>query len=210
VTTPRFNVPDLSPEPPAGAPAPVFAGQAEDAALLHAVAVGDTDALARLYRRRGGLLFALLARVLENDAEAEDALQETFVQIWRRAADFSPLRAAPLTWMVMIARGLALDRRRARRRRGARLAAYGAEVASLEVMTHEGHAPAADAEAARAVEAALQRLPDEQRHALQLAFFRGWTHEAIARATGQPLGTVKSRIRRGLAALRQHLRRLHA
>lgn len=136
-------------------------------------------------------------------------LQETFVAIWQRAGRFDPARSAPLTWMVMLARGLALDRRRARERRRSWLGAYEAEVASLEVETRTGFADLADRESRRQVADALLRLPDEQRRALELAFFRGWTHDDIARATGEPLGTIKARIRRGLGALRQHLRHFH-
>ncbi|MFN0067734.1 MAG: sigma-70 family RNA polymerase sigma factor [Limisphaerales bacterium] len=205
MSAPRFTFPAL---PPAPAEAPPACGS-EDAALLAQVAAGQTDALKLLYDRRAGVLFALLVRILENDGEAAEVLQETFVAIWQRAGRFDADRSAPLTWMVMLARGLALDRRRARERRRGWIGAYEAEVASLEVETRTGFADLADRESRRQVADALGRLPEEQRHALELAFFRGWTHEDIARATGTPLGTIKARIRRGLGALRHHLRNFH-
>lgn len=208
MSAPRFIFPKFD------APLPAMADEAaaarhEDAALLADVAAGHADALKRLYDRRAGALFALLVRILADEAEAGEALQETFVAIWQRAGRYDAGRSAPLTWMVMLARGLALDRRRARERRRGWIGAYEAEVASLEVETRTGFADLADRESRRQVADALGRLPEEQRHALELAFFRGWTHEDIARATGTPLGTIKARIRRGLGALRHHLRNFH-
>src|SRR5690606_5068055 len=109
-------------------------------------------------------------------------------------------------WMILLARGLAVDRLRARSRRRANLAALDGELASLELE------PASDArelerdELSSVCQEALYRLPEAQAHALQLAFLRGWTHEEIARAQNEPLGTIKARIRRGLQALRQALK----
>jgi RNA polymerase sigma-70 factor (ECF subfamily) len=109
----------------------------------------------------------------------------------------------------MIARGLALDRLRARARRTASHAAYEREVASLEVEINGARQTERD-ERAAACASALNSLPEAQGRALQLAFLRGWTHEEIARAVGEPLGTVKARIRRGLLVLRKTLKDYHA
>lgn len=185
-------------------------GAAEDTRLLTAVGRGDHASLARLYERRAGALFSMLVRMLNNDGEAEECLQDTFVRIWHRAASFDPARSAPFTWMVMIARGLALSRLRSRGVALQARAAYESEIASLEIehIDPSWHPPQPELNAACG--SALRTLPDDQRHALELAFFRGWTHMEIAEATGEPLGTIKARIRRGLLALRSLLKDFHA
>lgn len=179
---------------------------AEDLRLLKQIAAGDQQAMADLYQRRATLLYSLLLRMLSDPMEAQETFQDTFVRIWRRAGSFDPGRSAPLAWMILLARGLAVDRLRARSRRRANLAALDGELASLELE------PASDArelerdELSSVCQEALYRLPEAQAHALQLAFLRGWTHEEIARAQNEPLGTIKARIRRGLQALRQALK----
>jgi len=181
----------------------------EDARLLAMVAEGDQRALAAFYHRRSRLIYSLLVRMLVNEMEAQEALQDTFMQIWRRAREYDSERAAPVGWIVMIARGLGLDRLRARSRRTAGHAAYEREVASLEVEVNGARQTERD-ELAAACASALNNMPEPQGRALQLAFLRGWTHEEIACAIGEPLGTVKARIRRGLQALRKTLRDYHA
>jgi len=181
----------------------------EDARLLANIAGKCHESLAALYQRRGGLLYSLLVRMLVSETEAQEVMQDTFVQIWRRAPQYDAQRSSPIAWMIMMARGLAVDRIRARLRRNATQKAYECEVASLAVEETTGADRAEHGELAAACAAALQRLPEPQARALQLAFLRGWTHEEIARAQGQPLGTVKARIRRGLQALRQVLKDYH-
>ncbi len=178
--------------------------------LLAEIAGGCQQALASLYRRRGGLIYSLLVQMLVSETEAQEVLQDTFVQIWRRAPKYDPRRSAPLAWMIMIARGMALDRLRARQRRTANHETYRREVASLRIEEMDGLRHTEKGELETACAAALQQLPEPQRRALQLAFLRGWTHEEIARAAGDPLGTVKARIRRGLMAMRQILREFNA
>src|SRR5437867_1636829 len=177
----------------------------EDARLLAAVAGGDQQALGVLYRRRGCLIYSLLVRMLVNEMEAQEVMQDTFIRIWQRAAQYGPGRSSPLAWMLMIARGRAFDRLRARSRQAAGRAAYEQEVASLELEINRPSRDERD-ELIEVCASALNRLPDVQARALQLAFFRGWTHQEIATAVGEPLGTVKARIRRGLLALRQALK----
>lgn len=181
----------------------------EDARLLASIAGGNQHALAALYRRRGGQLYSLLVRMLVSDMETQEVMQDTFVRIWRRAYEFDLARSSPMAWMIMIARGLALDRLRARARRSATRAAYEQEVASLAVEQVDGTRQTQRDELAAACAAALHRLPEPQSRALQLAFLRGWTHEEIASVEGEPLGTIKARIRRGLLALRQTLKDHH-
>jgi len=181
----------------------------EDTRLMAAIAGGDQHALAAFYRRRGILLYSLLVRMLTNEMEAQEVMQDTFVQLWRSAGQYDPQRSSPMAWLIMIARGLALDRLRARSRRLANHAVYEQEVASLEIEGINGSGKIERDELAGACAAALHRLPESQGRALQLAFFRGWTHEEIAAAAGEPLGTIKARIRRGLLAMRQLLRDHH-
>ncbi len=178
--------------------------------LIADVAHGRSEALAALYQRRGSSLFALLTRMLGSAQEAEELLQDAFVLIWKRAATYDPAKSSPWTWMVMLTRGLAIDRIRARARRQVHLSAYEQEVAALEVEHLTPGMPAADREVADRIAKALRHLTDPQREAIELAFFRGWSHDEISRASGQPLGTVKSHIRRGMLALRQLLKDLYA
>ena len=125
--------PSESPIPfPGVAVRPVDASDtATDARLLAELATGRSGALAELYRRRGGTMHGLLARMLGDDREAEEALQDTFVQIWRRARNYDAAKAGPFTWMVMVARGLALDRLRRR-----------ARVAAISAITDQHRSPA--------------------------------------------------------------------
>lgn len=177
----------------------------EDLRLLRRIAAGEQEAMSRLYQHRGTLLYSLLVRMLGDKMEAQEVVQDTFVRIWKRAGSYDPGRSAPLAWMILIARGLAIDRLRARSRRQASHAAFESEVASIEVERVNGFQRVERVELAGVCRAALRRLPDVQAQALQLAFLRGWTHEEIASAQNEPLGTIKARIRRGLQALRQAL-----
>jgi RNA polymerase sigma-70 factor, ECF subfamily len=178
--------------------------------LLAEIADGCQQALAALYRRRGAFIYSLLVQMLTNETEAQEVMQDTFVQIWRRAPKYDPQRSPPLAWMVMVARGVALDRLRARQRQKSKHETYRREIASLGIEEINGLRHAEMGELETACAAALQQLPEPQRRALQLAFLRGWTHEEIARAEGDPLGTVKARIRRGLMAMRQILKEYNA
>jgi RNA polymerase sigma-70 factor, ECF subfamily len=178
----------------------------EDLRLLKRIAAGDQQAVAALYQQRGTLLYSLLLRMLGDEMEAQEVMQDTFVRIWRRAASYDPARSAPLAWMILIARGLAVDRLRARGRRQTNHAAFEAEVASLEVESINSSRQMERDELSGICTAALHQLPEAQARALQLAFLRGWTHEEIAQAQNEPLGTIKARIRRGLQALRQVLK----
>jgi RNA polymerase sigma-70 factor (ECF subfamily) len=178
-----------------------------DAGLLQAIAGGDERALAALYHRRGGLVFSFLARMLGHEGEAREALQDTFIRLWRRAKEFDARRSSATAWLLLFARGLALDRLRARARHAAKLSAYEREVAVLEAgPSGGGQGGTPPDELAGACRDALKKLPADQGRALELAFFRGWTHEEIAAAQGEALGTVKARIRRGLLALRKTMK----
>jgi RNA polymerase sigma-70 factor (ECF subfamily) len=177
-----------------------------DIRLLAELAQGQAGALAELYRRRGGVLLSLLIRILGDDREAEEVLQDTFIQLWRKADQYNPAKSGPLTWMVMIARGLALDRLRRRNRLSTVLDEYRAS----QLPDADVSFPAVgEAETSERVSSAVAGLPGEQREALELAFWRGCTQEEIARVTGSPLGTVKARLRRAMMALRTKLKDRH-
>jgi RNA polymerase sigma-70 factor, ECF subfamily len=170
-----------------------------DVELLHAVSRGDEAALARLYDQYRVILFGLLVRILGSREEAEDVLQDVFIQVWRRARDFDEKRGKPFTWLVTLARSRAIDRLRllgARRR----LAESAAKNQTEEVS--DALSDAIQASQRDIVQRALAELPEEQKQALVLAYYDGLTQSEIASRLGTPLGTVKTRMRSGMAKLR--------
>jgi RNA polymerase sigma-70 factor, ECF subfamily len=182
----------------------------EDARLLCAIAEEDQRAVALLYQRRSSLVYSFLMRMLGNRAEAEEVLQDTFIRLWKRAKDYDKDRSSATAWLLMLARGLAMDKLRARARRSATVTAYEREVSSLEFEEITGSRRLENKELAEICRAALNSLPENQSRALQLAFLRGWTHEEIAQVQGEALGTVKARIHRGLIALRKTVKDYYA
>lgn len=176
--------------------------QVVDINLLRAIARRDEAALASLYDRYRLILFGLLLRIVNSREEAEDVLQEVFVQVWRRAADFDERRGKPFTWLVTLARSRAIDRLRQIGAR-ARLAVAAAQEAPPEAS--DAAQDASRSEQKEIVAEALLRLPEEQRQALLLAYFEGLTQSEIAARLGTPLGTVKTRMRSGLIKLRELL-----
>jgi len=176
--------------------------QGSDVELLHAVARGDEGALARLYDQYRVILFGLLVRILNSREEAEDVLQEVFLQVWKRAKDFDQLRGRPFTWLVTLARSRAIDRIRqlGARQRLADSAAQNASGEASDAVTDTLHS-----EQREIVARALAALPEEQRHTLNLAYFEGLTQSEIAQKLGTPLGTVKTRMRSGMIKLREVL-----
>jgi RNA polymerase sigma-70 factor (ECF subfamily) len=182
--------------------------EATERSLIARMAAGDDRALAALYDRCGTLVYSLAFSILGDAADAEEAAADTFLQAWTNAASFDPARATPAGWLTMIARTRALDRLRARRRRHAaleRAAALG-EGLALPIAVE----PAPDRKVERAdararVTRLLAELPLPQRSALELAYFGGLSHSEIAERLGEPIGTVKTRIRAGLDRLRAAL-----
>jgi RNA polymerase sigma-70 factor (ECF subfamily) len=176
--------------------------QIPDADLLRAVARGDEESLAAIYDRYRTILFGLLFRILGNRAEAEDVLQEVFVQVWQRARDFDENRGKAFTWLVTLARSRAIDR----------LRSLGSRSRTIEAATKESADAVGDAiedainnERGEVVRAALKELPEEQRAALLMAYFDGFSQSEIAERTNTPLGTVKTRMRTGMTKLREVL-----
>jgi len=174
-----------------------FEQQLQD--LLARCAAADQAALQRLYELASPVLFACLSRILRRKALAEEALQDVFVSIWQRAAQFQSSRGRAMAWMVSIARYRAIDLLRHERL---------APVPVPDLPERSDPVDASEDEwvpAPGLLERCLGLLSEQQRQCLQLAFVGGSSHEDIARATGNPLGTVKSWIRRGLQSLRQCL-----
>ncbi len=180
----------------------------DDTALLRAAAQGDEAAFAALYDRLARPIFALVVRIIGSRAEAEEVLQEAFVQVWEHAPDFRPERGTAFCWVVTIARRKAIDRLRANSRHLHRIAQAAAMSEHDEAMAPVGAAELAEDERMRAVRAALAKLGAPERKAIALAFFDGLTHEEIATALATPVGTIKARIRRGMLKLKPGLKRL--
>ena len=163
---------------------------------------GDQEAFARLFDRHSPVVLGLLVRILGSRAEAEEVLQEVFLQVWRQAGRYEPGRSTPRGWILVLARSRALDvvrSREARRRR---------ETESSDPTTHAvplGTARIEAGEDEERVQSALGLLPAEQRRCIELAFFEGLTQSQIARRLEAPLGTVKSRIHLGMHKLREAL-----
>ena len=180
--------------------------QHSDAELIRAIARGDERAFARLYDLHSPILLGLLIRILKDRAEAEDTLQEVFLQIWQRASDFDEARGRPFTWFVTIARSRAIDRLRSQKSRDR----VALETALSDVVPPRRDASddAIQSEHNEAIHRALAELPEEQRRALLLAYFEGLSQSEIAARLNEPLGTIKTRARSGLSKLRQLLQHL--
>ncbi len=167
-----------------------------DAALMARIRSGDESAMAALYDRFAPVAYGVAVRVLGDPAAAEDVLQEVFLQLWRNPQAFDARRGNLAAWLAVIARHRAIDHLR-RRRPEDDLADV---VLAVEVDLADATAHSRAMEKVRAV---LTALPAAQRSALEMAFFEGLTHSEIAARTGEPLGTVKTRIRAALMALRK-------
>jgi RNA polymerase sigma-70 factor, ECF subfamily len=201
---PYLNQGDTAPV--GAAPGMGSAVESEDEALVRRMAGGDDQALGVLYYRWHSVVHGVVSRMLRQADDVEDVVEETFWQAWRQASRFDHTRGAVQTWLLTIARSRALDRVRAlRRRREEPLEGDDGQV--LVQQAAEGD-PGQDAEASerrRIVGAALSGLPAEQREALELGYFGGLSQTEIAERTGQPLGTVKTRMRLALQKLRSQL-----
>jgi RNA polymerase sigma-70 factor (ECF subfamily) len=174
-----------------------------DGELMRRAAAGDEAAFASFYRRFAPGIYSMIHQILQDSKECEDVMQEAFVQMWKKASTYDPNRSGLFTWAVMISRNKAIDRVRSRQRRARTIEAATAESEVVTPMSVD----AADelleqSDQRKRVRAALATLSGAQRTALDLAFFGGMTQLEISTRLGEPLGTVKARIRRGLLALR--------
>ena len=167
-----------------------------DLALVRAIRAGDQGAMATLYDRYSSIVYAVALRVLQDTGAAEDVLQEIFMQLWRNPGAFDSSRGNMAAWLAVISRNRAIDALRKRR----------PESDIEDVILSVQPDLASDAERARAmdkVRGALQGMGAAQRSALEMAYFEGLSHSEIAEKTGEPLGTIKTRIRTGLLILRK-------
>jgi RNA polymerase sigma-70 factor, ECF subfamily len=167
-----------------------------DLALVTAVRSGDQSAMAALYDRYSSVVYSVALRVLQDTGAAEDVLQDIFMQLWRKPAAFDASRGNMAAWLAVIARNRAIDALRRRRPQD--------DIEDVIVSVEPDLA--SEAERSRAMEkvrGALQAMPPAQRAALEMAYFEGLTHAEIAEKTGDPLGTIKTRIRTGLLTLRK-------
>lgn len=174
------------------------------AELLVRIASEDQSALALLYQATSAKLLGVILRILHDRSESEDVLQEVYISIWRRAGVFDPSRGvSAVTWLAAIARNRAIDRLRSPSRK-ARWAPEE-EAAELPDLALSAEALLQDAEKAQRLRACLAELESHTADAIRTAFFEGVTYDALAQRLGQPVGTVKSWIRRGLLRLRRCL-----
>jgi RNA polymerase sigma-70 factor (ECF subfamily) len=178
-----------------------------DVELMRRIAQADREAFARLYDRYSGLLYSITLRILNDQKEAEDVIQEVFVQIWHKAGSYKVEAGKPLPWAVAMTRNKAIDRLRYLRRRfkvGDASETLDEESAAAAVFNEE----IGGRENAATIRTAVNGLPLEQRQAIEMAFFGGMTQNEISESLQEPLGTVKARIRRGMLKLRGSLERL--
>ena len=178
-----------------------------DLALFDRIARRDASAVGELYDRHSRVLHGLIWRILRDTNEAEEVLQDVFVRVWKKADTYDAVLGTPLAWLVRIARNRAIDRLRARR---ARPIDTADDEMLATIRTDEATAPSPErlawtSEQGRAVRAALDRLVPEQRVLIEHAFFLGYTQSELAERFGLPLGTVKTRVRAGMLAMREHL-----
>jgi RNA polymerase sigma-70 factor (ECF subfamily) len=180
----------------------------DDLALLQRIAARDDGAMAELYDRHHRMAYAIIRRIVQSPADAEEVLQETFVRVWARAETYDTRLGSPAAWMVRIARNRAIDRRRARQvRSGVNAPVPVAHAATGHDLTGFDTPESAlqSTHAAMAVRGAVAALPAAQRALIEAAFFEGYTHQELSARFGVPLGTVKTRIRSGLLSLRVRL-----
>jgi len=171
-------------------------GISPDLATVTAMKSGDQSAMAELYDRYSSVVYAVALRVLGDTGAAEDVLQEVFLQLWRNPGAFDAARGSLGAWLAVITRNRAIDALRRRR----------PETDIEDVIVSVAPDLAGDTDRSRAAEkvrGVLGSMPPPQRSALEMAYFEGMSHSEIANKTGEPLGTIKTRIRSGLIALRK-------
>ena len=176
--------------------------QAVEIELLRGVSRGDRKSFEDLYDRFSGVLYSAALQILNDQREAEDVLQDVFVQIWDKAKLYNPSRGKPLTWAMTLTRNKSIDRLRSAQRRF-RLQDQ-VEKETRVHFTERDSADEVDAlEKSKLIRSAVLLLSKEQRQAIELAFFAGLTQNEIAVELNQPLGTIKARIRRGMLKLKE-------
>lgn len=180
-----------------------------DQELLAAIAAEDSVALAEFYDRYSRMVYGALLRMLRDTDDAEDILQEVFVQVWRKASSYKPELGVPKAWLVRIAHNRAINLIRSKRSRMKQseiaLPEADSELVAPELRASDLFEDTTAGEERALLSNAMAKLPKEQSSLLDLAFLQGFSHSEIAEMLGMPLGTVKTRIRNGLLALRESL-----
>lgn len=172
-----------------------------DGELIALLAAGDNQAATMLYDRHCRLLWTLVLRIVRDPADSEDVIQDLFVRVWQQCRGYDPQRGEVKTWLCQMARTMAIDRLRASTSRSAREKGYGDQLES-DAAAHSSE----ELDPAWAlVRRAVGELPDDQRSLIETAYYEGFSQSEIAERYGLPLGTVKTRIRQGMARLRERL-----
>jgi RNA polymerase sigma-70 factor, ECF subfamily len=175
----------------------------EDRELIRRMASKDANALDAFYTRYNRLAFSLVFRIVGNREDAEDVLIDVFWQVWQQSSRYDSTRGKPVAWLLTIARTRAIDRFRSSRQQSQ---THDIDEQKDPLPAPTGPDPFVLTDTREAVREALQTLPEQQRIPVEMAYFRGMSHTEIAGALGQPLGTVKDRIRTGMMHLRKRLR----
>jgi len=182
------------------------AGSQDDLNLIQRIVAGDSAALGALYDHFGRLVFSLAFQITSDSGSAEEITQEVFLQIWNKAGTYQTEQGKVATWITSIARHKAID---ALRRKGARPEGHQMEFADGEEPDLVDPAGVEEqvelSQRSLVIRRAIAQLPPDQRRALALAYFKGMTHQEVAEMTGEPLGTIKTRIRLAMLKLRQIL-----
>jgi RNA polymerase sigma-70 factor, ECF subfamily len=195
--------------PPVGAVG-IEPGTPSDVDLMIAIQAGGPDALSQLYDRYNGIVKALILRIIHNDAEADDLLQEVFLEIWNQAKNFSAQKGKPLGWMVTLTRRRAIDalrKRQAYARAEERLRAEP-ERQPLAWVQNSTAKDISSGDTRALMAKVISSLPEAQQQVIDLAFFRGMSQREIAAHTNIPLGTVKTRLELGLKKIYDSLKEL--
>jgi RNA polymerase sigma-70 factor, ECF subfamily len=181
-----------------------FENRTNLAEIILRMAKTDQSALAEFYDRTSRLVYGLVQRIVNNPSIAEEVTLDVFLQVWGQAEQYSESRGAPTTWLIMMARSRAIDSLRSRRKEALERPLDCAVQFADSAPNAEETLAARDVQCS--VRSALNTLTPAHREAIELAFFSGLSHTAIAKKLGQPLGTVKSWIRMGMIHIREHLR----
>lgn len=182
-------------------------GTTHDAAIIIKIEAGDSAAFELLYDRYSGAVYGLALRMLGASQAAEEVVQETFLRVWRRSATFQAGRGEVVSWLLGITHNLCIDALRSRRNHQSLTGSNDGQESPYDPPTDD--LPIEEVvwlrERRQFIQHALAQLPDEQRHAIELAFFAGLSQRAIAEQTLQPIGTIKTRVRLGLRKLKEIL-----
>jgi len=175
------------------------------ASLIAKVAAGDERALSQIYDATSRIVYGLCLRIVKDPSAAEDIVLEAYLQLWRTAESYNPLRGTVTAWLLTVARSRAIDWLRARKSRRADLEQNLDDVFDLHDHRPNPEHNSIDSSRDRIIRDVMAELPNEQRRAIELTYFSGLSHSEIALQTGLPIGTVKTRIRLGMMRLRELL-----